>query len=69
MKIHTNEEGIIVIEEVYNPIILKTRDGEELSIQMRDSGYEMVYQQKDNVMGTKISAKDGIVENEPVIIP
>ena len=46
MKISINEDNIIQLEEVYNSIILKTRDGEEMYICMRDSGFEFKYQGK-----------------------
>lgn len=37
-------DNIIQLEEVFNPIILKTKDGEEMAICMRDSGFEFKYQ-------------------------
>jgi len=36
MKLTTNEQGVIQLEEVFNGIILKTKDGEEMTICMRD---------------------------------
>lgn len=56
MKITTNEQGVIQLEEVVNEIILKTQDGEEMSICMRDSGFEFSYQ------GRWYFAKEGWVE-------
>ena len=56
MKLTTNEHGIIQLEEVFNGIILKTRDGEEMTICMRDSGFEFRYQ------GEWYFAKEGFVE-------
>jgi Ni,Fe-hydrogenase I cytochrome b subunit len=44
MKIEVNEHGTIVLKEVYNPIKLVTNDGETLIIMMRDSGFEMFYE-------------------------
>lgn len=44
MKIEVNEYGTIVLKEVYNPIKLVTNDGETLIIMMRDSGFEMFYE-------------------------
>ncbi len=32
MKLTTNEQGVIQLEEVFNGIILKTKDGEEMTI-------------------------------------
>jgi len=44
MKIEVNEYGTIVLKEVFNPIKLETKDGETLIITMRDSGYEVFYE-------------------------
>ena len=41
MKIETNENGVIVLKEVYNSIILETIDGNKLIVCMRDQGFEM----------------------------
>jgi len=46
MKITVNQDNAIQIEEVFNGIVLKTNDGEEMSICMRDSGFEFKYQDK-----------------------
>lgn len=56
MKVTTNEQGVIQLEEVFNEITLKTPDGEEMSICMRDSGFEFSYQ------GRWYFAKEGYVE-------
>ena len=56
MKVITNEQGVIQLEEVFSGIILKTPDGEEMSICMRDSGFEFNYQ------GEWYFAKEGFVE-------
>ena len=56
MKVTTNEQGVIQLEEVFNGIMLKTQDGEEMSICMRDSGFEFNYQ------GEWYFAKEGFVE-------
>ncbi len=56
MKITTTENGEIQLEEVYNPIVLKTRDGEVMAITMRDTGFELNYQ------GKWYSAKQGVIE-------
>lgn len=55
MKI-TTENNLIQLEEIFNPIILKTEKGEEMSISMRDSGFEFKYQ------GEWYFAKEGYVE-------
>ena len=42
MKITSvNEYGEVVLEEVYNPIILRTKEGVEYTICMRDYGLEI----------------------------
>ena len=46
MKLSVNEHGTIVLEEVYNAIKLTSNDGENLIISMRDSGFEIVYENK-----------------------
>lgn len=46
MKITVNEDNVIQLEEVFSGIILKTPDGEEMGICMRDSGFEFNYQGK-----------------------
>lgn len=56
MKVTTNEHGIIQLEEVVIGIDLKTKDGELMTICMRDSGFEFKYQ------GKWYFAKEGYVE-------
>ena len=56
MKLTINEENKIQLENVFNSIILKTKDGEKISICMRDSGFEFKYQ------GEWYFAKDGILK-------
>lgn len=56
MKITTNDKNNLQLEEVFNPIILKTLSGEELCICMRDSGFEFTYEDK------KYSAQKGVIE-------
>jgi hypothetical protein len=56
MKISVNEEYTIKLEEVFNSIVFKTSEGEEMVICMRDGGFEFQYQ------GDWYSAKEGIVE-------
>ena len=40
MRIETNDNQII-LKEVYNSIVLETREGKKLHICMRDSGYDI----------------------------
>lgn len=56
MKISVGSDRSILLEEVYNGVGLKTRDGEYMGICMRDSGFEFRYN------GTWYSAKQGIVK-------
>ena len=56
MKLTTNEHGIIILEDVVIGIDLKTKDGEIMTICMRDSGFEFNYQ------GEWYFAKEGFVE-------
>ena len=44
MKITVTESKLLQLEEVFLPIILKTKKGEEIVIRMRDSGFEFEYQ-------------------------
>jgi hypothetical protein len=44
LKITVNDDNNIQFENVYVPIIFKSRDGETISIVMRDSGFEFNYQ-------------------------
>jgi len=56
MKLNVNEKGNIVLEEVFAGLSLKSEDGEEFGICMRDSGFEFQY-------GNELwQAKDGKVQ-------
>lgn len=55
MKI-TTENQEIILEEVFNGVTLRTSAGETMSIQMRDSGFELCYQ------GKLYFAKQGYLE-------
>ena len=62
MKITTDENGYFLLEEVFSPIELFTRAGESMTIQMRDSGFEITYQ------GEQYTAQKGKltkVKNKP----
>jgi len=47
MKINVSEDGNLVLEEVYNSVILKTSEGNEFAICMRDDTVEMKVVQSD----------------------
>jgi hypothetical protein len=55
MKLSVNEKRTIELENVFNPIKLVTEEKEELTICMRDSGFEFNYN------GTLYSAQNGIL--------
>lgn len=57
------KDNTLHLEEVYNPIVLTTNDKENLSICMRDSGFEFTYQDK------WYSAKGGNVKEMKTTIP
>jgi hypothetical protein len=56
MKISIREDNALQLEQVYLPLFLVTGGNEEMSIVMRDSGFEFNYQ------GAWYSAKNGVVE-------
>lgn len=56
MKISVNQDDSFQLEEVYLPIVLVSDDKEEMSIVMRDGGFEFKYQ------GDWYIAKNGVVE-------
>jgi len=60
MKITVAKDRTIQLEEVYNGVQLKTRDGETMGICMRDSGFEFNYQ------GKWYSAQQGVITEEVV---
>jgi hypothetical protein len=41
MRIEVNENGAMQLEQVYNPIVIKTNDGVEFIICERDYGIEV----------------------------
>lgn len=55
MEITINERGMLQLERVFNPIVLKSGADEEIIICMRDSGFEFEYQ------GNKYEAKGGSI--------
>lgn len=44
MKIEVSENGNLILKEIYSPIGIKTNDGETLILMMRDSGFEVCYE-------------------------
>ena len=49
MKIRVSENGYLIIEEFYNPIILK-HGAEEIWISCRNDGFEFVHQQENYIV-------------------
>jgi hypothetical protein len=43
MKVTTDKKGTIILQEIYNGVVLQTKHGEEIAICMRDSGFEFRY--------------------------
>jgi hypothetical protein len=41
MKISVNEEGFILLEEVYNPVVIKSKSGAKISVCERDEKLEV----------------------------
>lgn len=61
MKIIAESYGCFILEEVYNPITLITSEKEKLSIVMRDSGFELWYQDKKDGEHHTYEFKNGVV--------
>lgn len=55
MRIETDEQGILVLKEVFSGVGLKAESGDYLGICMRDDGFEIQYH------GVWYSAKNGIL--------
>lgn len=43
MKLTVQENQLIKLEEVFNPVVLEAASGEEMSVCMRDHGFEIEY--------------------------
>jgi hypothetical protein len=61
MKIKAKSYDSIVLEEVFNPLLLISRSQEKLSIVMRDAGFELWYQDKEDSKYHIYEFKNGIV--------
>jgi len=46
MKLTVQENYVLMLEEVFNPIVLKSGADDVISICMRDSGFEFTYHEK-----------------------
>ena len=56
MKINSNKDGELILQEVFSGVVFISPDGEEFNICMRDGGYEFSYQ------GTWFRAVGGKIE-------
>jgi hypothetical protein len=61
MKIKSEGYDSFILEEVFNPISLISAKKEKLSIVMRDSGFELWYQDKEGGEYHQYEFKDGVV--------
>lgn len=61
MKIKAESYDRIILEEVFNPISLVSSKKEKISIVMRDSGFELWYQDKEDGEYHKYEFKNGVV--------
>jgi hypothetical protein len=63
--IHTEGHDVVITEAFVGPL-LRTGDGEELGICMRDSGFELVYDAGyGRVIHVRLNAGECLVENRP----
>ena len=60
MKVSVGEHGVLVLTEVYNPVILQTAEGNKFSICMRDDTLEMTVQGSDRMYRANI--EEGTIE-------
>ena len=58
MKVSINREALLEIEELYETVAFKTKEGELLFVTMRDSGFEIVYRIHPCDKGTFIELKN-----------
>ena len=63
MKIEVDEEGDIILKEVFSGVGLETEYGEKMGICMRDSGFEFSY------AGECYSAQQGVLTKMERVIP
>ena len=62
MKIKTNKYGDFELSEVFNPVSFLTESGENLSVVMRDSGFEVWYKQEEDNLYKRFEFKNGIIK-------
>ena len=65
MKISVTQDRNLLLEQIYNPIILKSDAGEKLSIYNRDGGFEFTYAKNVYVVKQgKVQLRSEVIENE-----
>jgi hypothetical protein len=64
MELTTNENGVIELRKVYNPIKLISSDGEVVNICMRDSGFEITYTSTKGVGSKFVELKGGYIQTQ-----
>jgi hypothetical protein len=62
MKIKAKSYDKIILEEVFNPLLLVSYKKEKISIVMRDSGFELWYQDKEDGKQHEYEFKNGVVK-------
>jgi hypothetical protein len=70
MKLTVSEDNELMITECFSGVLLRTRDGEEIGICMRDSGFEFTYQgewysaQKGEIKKLKTSIRGNVLVDQ-----
>lgn len=54
--------GVVAIRECFEGLTFVTSDGEQLSVCMRDSGFEVLYRPDDTQAGAPLRLNRGVVE-------
>lgn len=62
MNLSISENGNLRLERVFVPIELATENGEILIITMRDSGFELLYQESSDLLSQTLSLKNGEIK-------
>lgn len=69
MKIETLEDGTLNLKEVFNPIQLESKNGNKISICMRDNGFEINYNDRIYEAKDDLIVKDGYTVTKFTIDP
>lgn len=68
MKIETNEQGVIVLKEVFSGVLLETEEGNTLGVCMRDDTFEMTVTNKATGANTFLRPEMDQLEIQPLSI-